>query len=373
MQHLRNIYHLGIKEFIELMRDTCMIILIIYSFTLGVYVAATGTPDSVQRAPIAIVDEDGTQLSKRLSDAMLPPLFRPPFIVGLDEIDPGMDTGKYTFALVIPADFQKDTLSGKKPELQLNIDATRMTQAFVGAGYIQEIVDKEIKDFVFSHETGSVDPVTLDVRNKFNANLIPSWFGGVNQLVNMTTMLAIILIGAALIRERERGTLEHLLVMPVEPFEIMCAKVWSMIVVVLIAAMFSVLVVLKRGLDMPIDGSLPLFMLGVALHLFAVTSMGIFLACMAQNMAQMGMLLLLVLMPMQMLSGGQTPRESMPVWVQDVMLASPTTHFVEFCQQILFRGAGWDVVWVPYLYLLVIGSILFAISLVKFKRMATQS
>jgi ABC-2 type transport system permease protein len=192
------------------------------------------------------------------------------------------------------------------------------------------------------------------------------------QLVNNITMLAIILTGAALIKERENGTLEHLLVMPVKPLEIMFSKIWSMLVVVLAAAMIALLVVVMQLLDVPVNGSIWLFALGMALHLFAVTSLGIFLACIAQNMPQLGMLMILVLLPMQMLSGSSTPMESMPEWVQVVMQVAPTTHFVEFCQAILFRGAGIDVVWKPFLMLLIIGGVLFTLSLIRFRKSVAQ-
>ena len=210
------------------------------------------------------------------------------------------------------------------------------------------------------------------IRNRYNANLTQSWFKAVMQLVSNITMLAIILTGAALIRERENGTLEHLLVMPVTAFEIMFSKIWSMLLVVLAASMISLVAVIMQMMHVPVNGSVLLFGCGVALHLFAVTALGIFLACVAQNMPQLGMLLLLVLLPMQMLSGGSTPMESMPDWVQVVMQAAPTTHFVEFCQAIIFRGAGLDVVWKPFLKLFVIGSILFAFSLQRFRKSVAQ-
>lgn len=153
-------------------------------------------------------------------------------------------------------------------------------------------------------------------------------------------MLSIILTGAALIREREHGTIEHLLVMPVTPLEIMVAKVWSMGLVVLIAALASLTFVVRGALHVPIQGSVALFMCGAALHLFAATSMGIFLATLARSMPQFGMLMVLVLIPLELLSGGVTPRESMPFLVREIMLAAPTTHFVELGQAILYRGAG---------------------------------
>ncbi|MBP5182816.1 MAG: ABC transporter permease, partial [Lentisphaeria bacterium] len=206
------------------------------------------------------------------------------------------------------------------------------------------------------------------LRNRFNPNLSEPWFDSVMQLVNNVTMLAIILTGAALIKERENGTLEHLLVMPVNAFEIMVSKIWSMLLVVLISTAFSVIFVVHLYLEVPIEGSLLLFLFGVALHLFAATSLGIFLACIAQNMPQLGMLLILILLPLQMLSGTVTPMESMPQWVQTIMQAAPTTHFVDFSQSILYRGAGLEVVWLPFLKLIIIGAILFAVSLARFRR-----
>ena len=366
LQTIKNIYYLGIKEIISLCRDWLMLILIVYAFSFAVITASKSQPDSINHAAIAVVDEDQSQLSRALTDSFMPPMFIPAKQITRPEIDPAMDQGKYTFVVVFPPSFQKDVLAGKHPEIQVNVDATRMTQAFNGSGYIQQILDQEIAKFAKKKQHSS--PAEYVIRNRFNPNLTQAWFTSIVQLVNNITMLAIILTGAALIKERENGTLEHLLVMPVTSFEIMASKVWSMMLVVLLATAGSMYFVIKMYLGIPIEGSVLLFLLGVALHLFAATSLGIFLACMSQNMPQLGMLLILVFMPMQMLSGGNTPRESMPVWVQKVMMIAPTTHFVSFSQSILFRGAGIEVVWKPFLWLLVIGSILFLISLRSFRR-----
>ena len=370
-QTLKNIFFLGVKELRGLARDYMLVALIVYAFSLGIYVTGNSTNDTITNAAIAVVDEDNTQLSKRIADAFFPPMFRRAEIIKLDEVDPAMDEGKYTFVLVIPAGFEEDVLAGREPVIQLNTDATRMSQAFSGAGYIQQIVEREINIF---ENKGRIPKVAVNnvVRNRYNANLTQSWFKAVMQLVNNITMLAIILTGAALIRERENGTLEHLLVMPVTPFEIMFSKVWSMLLVVLAASAVSLVVVIMQMLKVPVNGSFLLFFIGVALHLFAVTSLGIFLACVADNMPQLGMLLILVLLPMQMLSGGSTPMESMPHWVQVVMQAAPTTHFVELCQAILFRGAGIGVVWLPFTALFIIGCVLFVFSLGRFRKSVAQ-
>ncbi|MCU9930715.1 ABC transporter permease, partial [Escherichia coli] len=202
----------------------------------------------------------------------------------------------------------------------------------------------------------------------FNPNLDPAWFGGVMAIINNITMLAIVLTGSALIREREHGTVEHLLVMPITPFEIMMAKVWSMGLVVLVVSGLSLVLMVKSVLGVPIEGSIPLFMLGVALSLFATTSIGIFMGTIARSMPQLGLLVILVLLPLQMLSGGSTPRESMPQTVQDIMLTMPTTHFVSLAQAILYRGAGFEIVWPQFLTLMAIGGAFFTIALLRFRK-----
>ena len=370
--HLDNIYRLGVKELWSLWRDPMMLFLIIYTFTLAIYVAGTAMPENLHNAAIAIVDEDASALSTRITSAFYPPQFNPPQRIALNEVDAVMDSGRYTFVLVIPPNFQRDVLAGKAPKLQLNIDATRMSQSFTGNGHIQQIVLGEVNEFVQRHRTPARLPVELVMRARFNPSLTPMWFGSLMEVVNNVTLLSVILAGAALIREREHGTIEHLLVMPVTPLEIMLAKVWSMALVVLLAVLISLTVVIQGVLKVPIDGSVALFMLGAALHLFATTSMGIFMATLVRSMPQFGLLLMLTMLPLQMLSGGVTPRESMPVCVQHLMSLSPTTHFTELAQAILYRGGGLEVVWSSFLALALIGAALFALSLGRFRKTIAQ-
>lgn len=371
-RNLANIYDLGVKELWSLWRDPMMLVLIVYVFTASVYTRATSMPETLHNAPIAIVDEDNSALSQRVASAFYPPQFTPPAMIDYGDVDPGMDAGLYTFALVIPPNFQRDVLAGRSPAVQLNVDATRMSQAFTGSGYIQQIFTGEVNEFVKRYRGTDAPPVDLALRARFNPALDKAWFGSVVQIINHITLLSIILTGAALIREREHGTIEHLLVMPVTPTEIMLGKVWSMGLVVLAAAALSLIFMLRGVLGVPIEGSVPLFLAGVALHLFATTSMGIFLATVARTMPQFGLLVILTILPMQMLSGGSTPFESMPLFVQRVMQVAPTTHFVELAQSILYRGAGMDVVWKPYLILAIIGSTLFALSLARFRKTISQ-
>ena len=372
MKKLANIFNLGIKEFRSLGRDYAMLILIAWAFTLGVYSSATGVPETLHHAPIAVVDEDQSQLSSRIVNAFQAPYFRTPEMIGHAQMDRGMDTGLYTFTLDIPPDFQRDVLAGRQPAVQVNVDATQTAQAFSGAGYIQNIIATEVREFVSRYRSEPGMPAELAVRMEFNPNLTQAWFGAVMEVINQITMLSIILTGAALIREREHGTVEHLLVMPLTAFEIMLAKVWSMGTVVLLAAALSLQLVVRGWLDVPISGSVGLFLLGAALHLFATTSMGIFLGTVARSMPQLGLLVILTLMPLQILSGGTTPRESMPELVQNIMLFAPTTHFVSLAQAILFRGAGLAIVWPQLLAIIGIGAAFFCGALWRFRRTISQ-
>ena len=367
-KHLLNIFRLGIKELQILWRDKIMIILIVWSFSFSIYIGATSASRELHNAPIAFVDQDRSGLSMRLSDAFYPPHFKMMGVITQDQIDLEMDSGKYTFVVVIPSGFEKDIISGKIPDLQLNIDATRMTQAGIGAGYIQQIITSEISAFKQSGEAEDTLPINLVTRMKYNPNLDSIWFAGLMETMNKIAMLSILLSGAALIREREHGTLEHLLVLPVSATEIMLGKVWSMGFVVLVAVVFALFVVVKGILGIPLAGSIPLFLVGTTLILFANTSMGIFMGTIARTMPQFGLIFIMTMLPMLILSGTLTPYESMPQILQNLMHLVPTSHFVSMSQAILSRGAGFDIVWIDMFWILLIGILFFLFSLFMFKK-----
>lgn len=368
LRRLQNIYRLGVKELFSLRRDVVMVVLIIFTFTYAVYTPARHAQTELRNASVAIVDEDHSQLSQRIRDALLEPYFKPPVLLTIDRIDAAMDSGHYTFVIDIPPDFEADLLARRKPAVQVNIDATAMTQAGHGATYIQRIIAQEIEDFMRSGEVLLQQPVSQIVRVEFNPNIQSRWFLGVMQLVNMITLLAVMLSGAALIREREHGTIEHLLVMPLTPAEIMIAKVWANGLVIVIAATLSLKLVIQGLLDVPIAGSIPLFVSGMVIYLFSVTALGIFLATLVRSMPQFGLLAFPVFMVMNLLSGGTTPLDSMPKVLQYVMQLSPSTHFVSFAQAILYRGAGFDVVWQEFAVILLSGSIFFIGALFRFRK-----
>lgn len=372
MRTLSTIFWLATKELRSFFRDWVLFGLVIYSFSVAIIAQAQGNTQELRNASIGIVDEDRSELSRRIARAFLTPYFRPAEPVELKDVDRLMNNGRFTFIVDIPPHFERDVLGGRRPALQVAVDATAVMQAGIGAGYAQQIIQREIDDFVSRRSDLPVSPVNLAMRIAFNPNVTTAWFASVMGIINSVTMLAIILAGAAVVREREHGTMDHLLAMPVSPFEIAMSKIIANGLVVTVAVGLSVHLVVRQLLGVPIAGSVPLFMVGVALYLFFATAIGIFLATIARTMPQLGLLFLLVAIPLNMLSGSNTPLESMPPVLRIMMQASPSTHFVSFAQAILYRGAGFDVVWPQYLAVAAIGGVFFGLGLVRFRSVATQ-
>jgi len=370
MRNLRHIFHLGIKEILSLARDPVLLFLIAYCFTFSVYTPAKSAVMDVINASVALVDEDDSPLSRQIRDALLPPLFRPARLLAFSMINQAMNSGQFTFIIDLPRKFQNDISRGATPTAEIIADATAMAQAGRGPGYIGNIMNQQALPFW----PGRADPnnrelVKLNTRVRFNPNVEQSWFVSINQIINNISVMAIFLCGAAVLREREHGTLEHLLVMPLQPYELMFAKIWANGLVVMVAAMISLFLIVKGALGVPVAGSIPLFALGLFTYLFSVTALGIMLSTMVRSMPQFGLLAFPVFIVMNLLSGGQTPLESMPLWLQKTMQFVPSTHFVSFSQAVLFRDANLSMVWPDLAKMFAIGCAYSVYTLSRFRKM----
>jgi ABC-2 type transport system permease protein len=366
--HLGNIYRLMIKELRSFRSDPIMLLLVAYSFTIAIYAAATGASTEATNLSVAIVDEDHSDLSRRIADGLTPPTFKPATQISVTEIDAVMDSQRVSYIIEIPPKFEADILAGRQPTVQIDVDATAAAQAFNGMTYIQNVINDYVTQLIVGRE-GISPPVRMVIQAKFNPNLKSSWFTSVMQIISNLTMITVILSGAALIREREQGTVEHLLVMPVVPAEIMLAKILANGVIIVVAAGLSLLFVVQWWLRVPITGSILLFLAGSCFYVFTVAALGIALGTVASTMAQFGLLSIPVLLVMMLLSGSTTPMESMPVWLAHFMnVISPTPHFVVFAQDVLYRGADLPIVWTEILATAVIGSLYFGFALYRFRR-----
>jgi ABC-2 type transport system permease protein len=370
MKRAWHIFQLGLKELVSVSQDPVLIFLILYSFTFSVYTPSKSAVMDVVNASIAIVNEDDSPSARAIRDAMLPPLFRPAVEIPFQDINKVMDSGRYTFVVDVPPKFQQDLEKDAKPTIQVVTDATAMSQAGRGPAYIQNIITSAVTPYWSGAGKAQDQPlVKLDTRGRFNANYQQGWFVAINQVINNISVLAIFLTGAAVLREREHGNIEHLLVMPLQPFELMFAKIWANGLVVVAAAMASLYVVVKGAIAVPIAGSMPLFAAGLVLYLFSVTALGIMLATLVRSMPQFGLLAFPVFIVMNLLSGGQTPLESMPILLQRIMQFVPSTHFVSFSQAVLFRDATFAMVWQDMAKIAALGTVYTVFTLSRFRSM----
>lgn len=363
-----NIFWLGTKELRALAKDLMMILFIIWSFGFSIYTQATGGGETINNAAIAVVDEDQSQLSRSIIGLFYPPYFQAVRTIGASEIDRTMDEGLYTFVVVIPPGFEKDIRRGRSSEVQVNADATASQQASLGSGYIQNIITAEVARYLNDRTQPGGPSEDLVVRRAFNPNGTQAWFRAVISLADQLSMLMIILTGAALLREREHGTLEHLMVMPLTALEIALAKVWANGVVIVVAFACSLLFVVEGLLNVPIAGSRGLIVLGTVVYVFAAAAIGILLGTLARTMAQFALLMLMVIIPMMILSGGMLPVESQPEWVKLITWLLPSRHYLALVQAVAFRGADLALVWHELATIFVMGVAFLVASLLLFRR-----
>ena len=370
MRTLKNILALSSKELRSLLSDTILVIFIVMMFSTMVYNTATNATSDVRNANIGIVDYDRSPLTRQIVAALLPPQFAKPVYINPQDTHELLDKSQLTFVLEFPPNFQRDVLAGRAPEAQLLVDATAMTQAGVGSGYIAQIFSREIQEFMgVSQQIRQAMPARAVVNLQYNPNNESSWFEGAAMAGNNIMLITLVLVGAAVIRERERGTMEHLLVMPVTATEIVVAKILANGLVVSAAAVLSMKFIVGGAIGAHLAGSFALYALGVVLFMFSVASLSVMLATLAPTMPQYSLLMVPTYIVFMMFSGSTSPRANMPEMAQRVSEYWPSTQFAHFAQSVLFRGAGLETVWVQLLALSVAGAVFLGLALVRFRKM----
>ena len=362
----RNLLTLIGKELRSLLADPILILLIAYMFT-GMVIAMSQSNTDIRNAAVAIIDEDRSPFSRRLADAIRPPYFRAPVAIERAEADAAMNRGDYVFILEIPANFERDLLQNRAPEILLNIDATRMNQGGIGSAYLGQIFTREIRETLKQNTTTPLlNPV---IRTRYNPNAENAYQMPVTALGNAILLLLLLLVGAAVIREREHGTIEHLLVMPVTASEIMLAKILANGLVILIASTGSLLAVVHGLIGVPINGSLSHYLLGTATYLFSIASLAIMIATLTPSLQQYSLLMLPLFIIMNLFSGATTSRSNMPELARALSEYWPSTQYAIYSQSVIFRGAGLHELWPQLLNMGVAGILFLALALIRFRKM----
>ena len=362
------------KEFAQILRDTPLVIILVWAFTAAIYSAGRGRAAETMNVATAVYDLSGGPASRELLSHLQPPYFK--MVASLNhesEIAASLERGKAAIVVVIPPDFQRKIDGAGQAHIQVLTDGSMAMPATVSIAYIAAISARYSVAVLEQHASALgtvVSGPALDerLRVKFNPNMLSSWFAALLELLNMCTMVSLLLTAANLVREKERGTVERLLVSPARPVEIFLAKIVPTVVLVLGLSAVSFALVLVPAFGLPIRGSLLLFYAVTALYVFAMTSMGIAIALVARNMAQAVLIMILILQPMIFLSGAWNPPEAMSPWLRGLSLLSPLRYYIDFAFGVILKGNGlsvlmWDVVGIALL-----GTMLFAFSLAWFER-----
>lgn len=368
-QSLLNIFALSYKELKSLVKDIPLVMLIVVIFTFVVYTVHEQVRSEVKNASVAVIDEDISPLSQAMVGDLIAPYFKEPKIIASSQAQKGLNQGNYIFVIHFPPGFEGKLVNQQESKVQLLVDATSMTQAGIGTAYIGRIFTQELLHFYHLDNLDNLLPNRENSKIYFNPNNDSGRYSSVMQLVMNTTLLSLILMGAAVIREKERGTIEHLLVMPVGIGEIAVAKIAANGLVILMAVLAALYGVVHGLLGIPIYGSFFLIMLSCAAYIFTVTSLGMFLATLAPSMPQFGLIATPIIMISHLTSGSASPVEAMAPKVQIVVNFSPTTHFVYNIQDLVFRGAHFHAIAFSLLVLMIYGVVFFIFALLRFRTM----
>jgi ABC-2 type transport system permease protein len=372
---LRRIFGLIRKEFLQILRDRALILILLWAFTAAIYTSGRGHALEVTNVPTAVYDLSRSPASREFLSHLQRPYFKfVAYINHEEDVTRLLDRGAASIVVVIPPDFQRKIDGGGQAHVQVITDGGLAVQATVAVAYLASI-SANYSVAVMQSRLGASEwrlvqypAVDQRVRIKFNENLSSTWFSSLLELFNMFTMVSLLLTAADLVREKEHGTLEQLLVSPARPFEVFLAKIIPTVVVVLGLSALSFALILEPAFGVPIRGSLVLFYSVSALYVFAMTSMGIAIAVVARNLAQAMMLMLLILQPMILLSGAWNPPEAMSPWMRWASLVSPLRYFIDFGYGVILKGNGLSLVAHDIAGICVLGAVLFTFSLWWFRR-----
>lgn len=362
------------KEFRQLFRDRVLLFFVLYIFTANILLAAGENTGELHRAAVLVHDSDHSAASRELIYRFRMPYFR--FAGEVSNVEEGLralDRGQAVLLIDIPERFHETLREGRsQAQVQVLVNSTKATRGYLASSYGGRIAAEFAADWLRENgHAASVEAQRPAIRNNLrvwhNPELREPWFRTLAELLGMMTLACILLPASAMVREKERGTIEQLLVSPLSPLQVLLSKVLAMLVVSLAGTALALFGIMQPLYQVPARGSLPLFFLLTALYAFTNAGLGLLAATFARNAAQVGMLVLLMVMPILLLSGTYTPLESMPEALRWAMQLSPLRHFVDIAYGILLRGADARSLALPALWMTVLGTLLFLVGLRRFR------
>ena len=363
------------KEWRQLLRDRALLAFVVFIFSLDILIAAGAADFDLRMARVGVIDRDHSVASRDLIYRLRAPYFDAHAVADdAAALDRAFERGELRAVLTIPHGFERTLRSGRQPaDLQLVVDASSSNLGYLVSSYTDRIVARLAAQglrpgAVEAATRDGVPQIRLQPRTSFNADLRESWFSTISELLTMLTVAAILLPAAALTREKERGTIEQLLVSPLTPLQIVTGKVAAMVVVTLLGCAVAVSGVMQGLLGVPFRGQVALFFALVALYATTCAGLGILAATFARNSGQIGLIVLLLVMPIIMLSGTWNFVESMPGWLRTLIELSPLRHFVPIAYGVLLKGADVSTIALPAAKMAALGAVFLALGVLRFRR-----
>jgi ABC-2 type transport system permease protein len=355
------------KEFLHILRDKGLVIFILYAFTLDVYMAAKGFALIPEMISIHVYDEDNSLESRELIHRIQPPAFQRPVVVAdRERVDQLLNESKTVLALIIPHNFGRDIHRGDA-ELQVLVDGTQSTAAYLSSAYLNSVIARYSEE-VMGHGAGDVPRIETRSRIYFNPTARDEIFEGINEFFMVITLIGMILPATILIREREYGTIEQIMISPLSLWRFVLMKVVATTLFLQAMIIFSYTFVLRLWLGFSLKGTIFEFLLLSLIYGIATTGISFIIASVARRFSEIGMLTIAIFAPMLLLSGGWVPPEALPEWLRRMTVFSPLKHFMSLGIGVLIRGAQFKLIFSGIIKLLILGLIMLITGFVMYNR-----
>ena len=339
------------KELISFMRSVMLVVVVLYAFTLDIYIAGSGIQIKPQNVAVGYVDYTGGGISQKILSRLHQPEFIEPRIYSSQEALSGAIFNKEILVgIIFDSNFEKNYRQGKIAKLNILLDATAASQGLTTLSYLTNIV--------FDFERLDI-PIKIQSHKLFNQNADNHQFMALTELLSIVTMLIVILTAIAFVKEKENGTWDIMLLMPVNPKLIILAKSISQVIIVMVGLILSLGFVVFGVFETPMNGSFWIFMLFTFVYAFSSAGIGLFIAAVSKDVMQVAQFSVVILMPLIFLSGAWTPVYAMHPVFQKLSILSPLRYYIEGTENLFYRGTSF-IDMVPYFSgVLILGSILY--------------
>jgi len=365
------------KEFTHIRNDELTVRLMVFPILAQIFILGYALVTEIRNTPVTVLDMDNTPVSRMLIEEIRSNhLFKwRGMTVTRGEVRRKLDNGTARIALVIPNDFARKLGRNEIPEVQMLVDGQDANSANVASGYVNAVISRwALRYFKSQLEKRGirfemVQPIEVNSVVLFNPMLKSTWYMMPALVVLLVTIVTSLLSGLSIVREKEGGTFEQLMVTPVEPIHVILGKtVPYLIIGVIELVAFLILVTLWFGI--PFRGNFLVFILFGCIYMMSSLGIGIFTSTIARTPQQVLFLIWFILIFFILLSGFFIPVENMPHWVQDVSNVNPVRFFMAALRAMFLKGSDFAELWGEMLPMLLIGTTVFGASILFFHRRA---